>query len=528
MKERNYRNAFFGAVVIAVFFAIAAIYFWLHSPRGQTAQSGSVPVQASPPPAQDMQTQSANAAAQQAALAPVQISPQRLQSIGVKFAKVKRREVRDSLRVTGNVEIDEERQAYVQTRFPGWIQKVLADATFEYVRKGQPLFTIYSQELVSTQQEFLLALKNKQELANSKNVSGAQKEAGWLLEAARQRLEQWNVPQREIAELERKGQIQRDITVESPVSGYITERNALPNQFVQPETKLYTVADLSQVWIYGQVFQTDVGRIKPGDPAEVTVDAYPGRTFRGRVQQVLPQVDPSTRTVRVRLIFDNPGLLLKPGMYVSIELGLPLGKQLVMPASGVLQSGTRQIAFVDHGNGYLEPREIQTGARVGDDLIVLKGLNAGERIVSSANFLVDSESQIQAAVGQFAPPPPGAGGAGGTAAVSLPQQGANLEFSAEPSPPHKGNNLFRVKLTDSSGKPIVGAQVGLTFYMPAMPAMGMSAMRTSATLTDKGNGLYEGSGTLQSGGTWQLTITAQQNGQTLTSKQMNVSATGGM
>lgn len=528
MKERNYRNAFFAALAIAVLFAIAVIYLWLQSSRAQTVQPGSAPAQASPAPTEDMQTQSMAGAAPQVALAPVQISSQRLQRIGVKFAKVERRQVRDSLRVTGNVDIDEERQAYVQTRFPGWIQKVFADATYQYVRKGQPLFTIYSQELVSTEQEFLLALKNKQALENSQNVSGAQKEAGWLVEAARQRLQQWNVPQREIAQLEKTGQIQREIMVESPVSGYITERNALPNQFVQPETKLYTIADLSQVWIYAQVFQTDVGRLKTGDPATVTVDAYPGRIFRGKVQQILPQVDANTRTVRVRLIFENPGLLLKPGMYVNIELGLPLGRQLVIPASGVLQSGARQIAFVDHGNGYLEPREIQTGNRVGDDMVVLKGLSAGERIVSSANFLVDSESQIQAAVGQFAPPPPGAGGAGGTAAVSLPQQNASLEFSSDPSPPHKGNNIFRVKLTDASGKPLSGARVNVTFYMPAMPAMGMSAMRTSTILTDKGNGLYEASGTLGSGGTWQVTITAQQNGQTLASKQMNVSATGGM
>jgi Cu(I)/Ag(I) efflux system membrane fusion protein/cobalt-zinc-cadmium efflux system membrane fusion protein len=245
------------------------------------------------------------------------------------------------------------------------------------------------------------------------------------------------------------------------------------------------------------------------------------------VQQILPQVDAATRTVRVRLVFDNPGLLLKPGMYVNVELGVPLGKQLVIPASGVLQSGTRQTAFVDHGNGYLEPRQIETGLRVGDNFVVLKGLRAGERIVSSANFLVDSEAQLQAALGQFAPPPPGAGGAGGTAAMPLSQAGI-IEFNTEPSPPHKGGNTFRVKLTDASGNPITDAQVSVTFYMPAMPSMGMAAMKTTSTLSGKGNGLYEGTGELGSGGTWQVTITAQKNGQTLASKQMNVSATGGM
>ena len=527
MKERNYRTAFLATLVVAGALAIVAIYLWAQARSKQATQSPAAPAaQASSGQMEDMQTQSQPASAPQTTLAPVQLSPERSQSIGLKFATVQRKTVRDFLRVSGNVDIDEARVAYVQTRFPGWIQKVFADATYQYVRKGQPLFTIYSQDLVSTEQEFLLALKNKQALGGS--GSGASHEADWLVEAARQRLQQWNVPPHEIAELEKTAQVQREIPVESPVSGYITERNALPNQFVQPDTKLYTVTDLSQVWIYAQVFQTDVGRLRAGDPATVTVDAYPGRTFRGRVDQVLPQVDAATRTVRVRLIFDNRGLLLKPGMFVNIDLGLPLGPQLVIPASGALQSGTRQIAFVDRGGGYLEPREIQTGSRVGDDLIVLKGLKSGERIVSSANFLIDSESQIQAATGQFAPPPPGAGGAVGTAAVSIPQQNASLEFSTEPSPPHKGSNLFRVKLMDSSGKPVSGAQVSVTFYMPAMPAMGMAAMRTNATLNDKGNGLYEGSGTLGSGGTWQVTITAQQNGQLLASKQMNVSATGGM
>ena len=521
----NYRKAFFATVVIAIALAVALIYYARqpHTMPPQSTSGTASQIEPSAPSTQPAPQQTQNSTPN---LNPVQLSPERLQSIGVKFAVVKRQPVRDEIRVTGNVDVNEERLAYVQTRFPGWIQKVFADATYQYVRTGQPLFTIYSQELVSTEQEFLLALKNQQTLSQGHGT--AANEADWLVNAARERLRQWNVPDSEIARLQKTGQVQREITVPSPVSGYITERNALPNQFVQPETKLYTIADLSQVWAYAQVFQTDVGRLKTGDPATVTVDAYPGRIFRGRVQQILPQVDATTRTVRVRLVFENHGLLLKPGMYVNVDLGVPLGEQLVIPASGVLQSGARQIAFVDHGNGYLEPRQIETGSRIGDNFIALKGLKAGERIVASANFLIDSEAQLQAAMGQFAPPPPGAGGAGGTAAVSIPQQSAKLEFSSEPSPPRKGGNTFRVKLTDASGKPIAGAQVTVTFYMPAMPAMGMAAMDTKAVLTDKGNGLYEGSGELGSGGTWQVTITAQKNGQTLATKQMNVSATGGM
>jgi hypothetical protein len=230
-----------------------------------------------------------------------------------------------------------------------------------------------------------------------------------------------------------------------------------------------------------------------------------------------------TRTAKVRVVFSNPALQLKPGMFVNVSLKVPMGNQLVIPASGVLQSGTRQIAFVERSDGYIEPREVQLGSRVGDDFIVLKGLKAGEQIVTSANFLIDSESQLQAALGSFVPPPPGAGAAPATSA----SQG-NVELSSDPNPPHKGSNIFRVKLTDASGAPISGAEVSVTFFMPAMPAMGMTSMRTPVTLSDKGNGLYEGSGQLENGGTWQVTILAKKNGQPIATKQLSVNATGGM
>lgn len=316
--------------------------------------------------------------------------------------------------------------------------------------------------------------------------------------------------------------MQHDIEIDSPVSGYITERNALPNQYVQAESKLYTIADLSTAWVYANVAQTDVGRLKPGNAAIVTIDAYPGRRFIGRIDQILPQVDPMTRTVRVRLVFSNPNVVLKPGMYVNVTIGVPLGRQLVVPASAVLQSGTRQIAFIDHGHGYLEPRVIEAGPRVDDRVAVLKGLRLGERVVSSANFLVDSEAQLQAAMGSFAPPSSGA------AAMNAPAPQIGIDLSTEPDPPHKGANAVRIKLTGADGKPVTGAEVNVTFFMAAMPAMGMAAMRDMATLTDKGNGLYEGRVQLQTGGTWQVSVTAQRGGQTIATKQLSVSATGGM
>jgi Cu(I)/Ag(I) efflux system membrane fusion protein/cobalt-zinc-cadmium efflux system membrane fusion protein len=275
--------------------------------------------------------------------------------------------------------------------------------------------------------------------------------------------------------------------------------------------------------VQAQVFQNDLERIKVGDPATLTVSTFPGRTFRGRVDFIYPQLDMDTRTAKVRIVSPNSGLQLKPGMFVNVALKVPMGRQLVIPAGGVLQSGTRQIVFVERGDGYLEPREVKLGSRVGDDFIVLHGLRAGEQIVTSANFLIDSESQLQAALGSFVPPPPGAGAA---AAMNAPQVSA--EFISEPNPPQKGGNVFRVKLTGANGAPISGADVSVTFFMPAMPQMGMAAMRTPVALSDKGNGIYEGSGQLGSGGTWQTTILAKKDGQTIASKQLSVTATGGM
>src|SRR5258706_10543167 len=285
-------------------------------------------------------------------------------------------------------------------------------------------------------------------------VRGVASSAASLLDAAEERLKQWGVPQKEIARLESTGQVQSELEVESPVSGYITERNALPNLAVQPETRLYSVADLSTVWVLAEVFQNDLGRIKVGDRASLTVDSYLGRTFEGRVSFIYPQVDMTTRTARARLVFSNPGLKLAPGMFVNVMLKIAMGKQLVIPATGVLQSGTRQIVFVSRGHGYIEPREVQLSSRAGDDFIRFKGVKAGEEIVTSANFLIDSESHLQAALGTFVPPPPGAGAAG---PMNSPQ--AKAELTTEPDPPRKGGNTFRVRLTDASGAPIARAEV---------------------------------------------------------------------
>jgi Cu(I)/Ag(I) efflux system membrane fusion protein/cobalt-zinc-cadmium efflux system membrane fusion protein len=520
----HYRRAFWAALAANLVLLVVIVGLWSHSRAGT---SSAMPAAAPSPSGSSAGVVSQDSASVSGALAdpapaPLQISSQRLQSIGVRTGEVERRSVDDRILTTGNVTVDETKLAYVQTRFSGFIQKVFVNATYQYVRKGQPLFTIYSPELVSTERELLVAKQNQRELARSSDPEVA-RDAASLIDASAERLKQWDIPQREISRLGTDGRVQQDLEIDSPVSGYVTDREALPNKYVQPDTRLYTVTDLSTIWVLAQVFQNDLGRLKIGDLASLTVDAYPGRTFSGRVDFVYPDVDMTTRTARVRLKFPNPDLKLMPGMFVNVSLKVPMGEQLVIPATGVLQTGTRQIVFVDRGSGNLEPREVQLGAQVDDQFIVLHGLQAGERIVTSANFLIDSESQLQAAIGAFTPAPTGAAA---TPVASAAQ--AKAEFSTDPNPPQKGNNLVRVKLTDATGAPLEGAQVTVTFFMPAMPAMGMAAMRTAVDLSGQGKGVYEGQGKLQSGGTFQVTILAQKKGQIVATQQLAVSVTGGM
>ena len=518
---KTYRTGFLLALIANVVLAGIAVGLWVRYRPVQPPVTRSQAGMATPAQAPEDSTVTAPVQAE-APLVPVQISAQRLQSIGVKMGRVERKVVEDEIRTTGNVAVDETRLAYVQVRFSGYIQKVFADATYQYVRRGQPLFTIYSPDLVATQREYLVAKQNLSNVAQS-TVPGVAAGAASMLDAAAERLKQWDVPQQEIDRLDSAGQIRQELEITSPVSGYIIERNALPGVAVQPEMRLYTIADLSTVWVQAQVFQSDLGRIRVGNPASLTVNTFPDRTFTGRVDFIYPQVDMDTRTARVRVVFPNPSLRLTPGMFVDVALKLPMGRQLVIPASGVLQSGTRQIAFVERGDGYLEPREVELGPRVGEELIVRKGLAAGERIVTSANFLVDSESQLRAALESFVPPGPGEGAAPATGAPE-----AGIDLTSDPSPPRKGRNVFRVKLTEAAGAPISGAEVSVTFLMPGMPQMGMAAIRVPVTLSEKGNGLYEGSGELESGGAWQVSIVARKSGQTIASKQLSVNVAGGI
>lgn len=326
----------------------------------------------------------------------VHIDTEKQQIIGVRYGQAEYTSGGQNIRAQGKVAMDETRVTHVHTRTDGWIDKVFVNFTGDLVRRGQPMLTIYSPELLATQQEYLLALQAKN-IMKGATIPGAINDSDMLVSAARKRLELWSLSDQQIEQIRETGRPVTNVTLYSPVAGYVTARNAFENQKVSADTDLYTVADLSQVWVIANVFEYEAPQVHVGQPATVSLPFAGGKTFRARVSYIQPQVDPATRTIPVRLELANPGLALKPEMFVDVELSVPQARQLTVPAEAVLDSGLKKIAFVDHGNGYFEPREVVTGQKIGDRVAILRGLAAGERVVTSGNFLISSESQLKSA-----------------------------------------------------------------------------------------------------------------------------------
>jgi Cu(I)/Ag(I) efflux system membrane fusion protein len=326
------------------------------------------------------------------------ISLQRLQSIGVKFVIAAPRQLDKVIRTVGRVDFDERRLAHVNIKIGGWIDRLLVGTTGEKVRRGEVLFTLYSPDLVATQQEYLLALQARERLGSSEFpevASGAHA----TLAVARRRLELWDIEERHIDELERTGEVLRTLPIHAPLSGTVINKVALAGMHVEAGEELYTIADLTRVWVLGDIYEYELPLIRIGQAAKVSLSYAPDTEFQARIGFVYPTVDPQTRTAKVRFELDNPAELLKPGMFADVELAIPLGVRLAVPKDAVLESGERQLIFIHHRDGRIEWRPAKTGVRSGDWVEILEGLSPGEHIVSSANFLLDSESQLKAAVG---------------------------------------------------------------------------------------------------------------------------------
>ncbi len=325
------------------------------------------------------------------------VSPEKQQLIGVQYGVVESAAGVRSFRATGKVAVDETRVARIHARIEGWVDKVFVDYVGKRVEKGQPLLTIYSPELVASQQEYLLALKGR-EIMRRSTLEGAIADSRSLVAAARKRLELWELSDAQIDEVARTGKPLTYVTLEAPAGGYVLTRNAFPKQRIMPDTELYTIADLSRVWILADIYEYEAEAVRVGQSTRVSLPYAIGKSFSAQVSYIQPQVDPVTRTLKVRLEAPNPGLWLKPDMYVDVEFRIDLPRRITVPASAVLDSGLKKTVFVDRGNGYLEPRQVETGERFGDRVEVRRGLAPGERIVVSGTFLIDSESQLKAAV----------------------------------------------------------------------------------------------------------------------------------
>lgn len=450
----------------------------------------------------------------------VTIDPQRQQLIGVRLAPVTREPIAAVVRTTGVVRYDETRLSDVNVKLDGWIRDLRVDYTGQFIQKDQPLFTLYSPDLLATQNEYLLALKTRDQLQGSA-IADAREYADRVVEAARQRLALWDLPPEEIAGLEERRQSRDAIVFRSPVSGFVIEKQALQGMHVMPGQMLYKVADLSVVWVEADVYEQEMANVRAGQRAMVTLDAYPGEHFAGRAIYIYPFVEENTRTVKVRFQFANRGGRLKPGMYANVELQGAGGTSLTVPSNAVLDSGTEQIVFVAQGNGYFTPRRVKIGRRLKDSIEVLDGLKDGDQVATGATFFLDSESQLRAGLQNYEAP------ASATAPAGKPPAEAaalDITFRLQPDPPKTGENTFEVAVKDAAGAPVTDADVSVQLFMPAMPTMNMPAMRNDTKLPHVGGGVYRGPGQVMMTGRWDATVSVSKGGQPLGRKQLAVVA----
>jgi RND family efflux transporter MFP subunit len=443
------------------------------------------------------------------------VAPEKQQLIGMRSVAAETGTLTKDIRIVGKVSYDETKLTHIHSKVSGYIEEVFADSVGKAVRAGDPLFTIYSPDLVATEQDFLLALRSRSLLRESTVPSAAQG-AENLVSAARERLRLWDVTDRELQSLETQGKVKRAIAVYSPVSGVVMERAAYHHgTFVDSSKDLFTIVDLSRVWVLGELYETDIPFVRAGQAAEIELPySGGGRRLRGRVEFIYPFLDPKSRTVQLRMEFPNPGLLLKPEMFTNITMAVSIGRQVLVPQDAVMNTGTEQYVFIDKGSGYVQPRQVKVSADSGDKAGIQEGLKPGERVVTGANFLIDSESRLKGAFEGM-----------GTPSQVPKEAAANQSVSVEvldPKTAKTGMNPIRLLVKDAAGKPITGAQVDVGLFMPKMGSM--ASMSSSATLAEAGSGVYTGRIEFVMAWTWQTTVTVRRNGNVVGIAQTSITA----
>jgi Cu(I)/Ag(I) efflux system membrane fusion protein len=385
-SETKWRCILVGVAVGGVLAGLAGGYFTAHMMMSDMAGMKDMPMKGM----KDMQRTAPTGA--------VAVPAVMRQLIGVRSAPAAVAPLTQEIRTVGTVDYDERGYSQVTLKVSGWVREVFVDSVGRPVRKGEPLFTLYSPDLLATQDEYLLALKAKAQLGASP-LAEAKENAAALVASARERLRLWDLTDAQIAALEQRGKAEPVLTVYAPASGIVLKREALPGKYVEPNTTLYKVADISTAWIYADIYESEVAAVKLNQPASVEFAAYPGETLRAKVTYIAPSLNEAARTVRVRLELPNPGLKLKPGMFGTVTLRTNSAKALVVPKEAVLDTGLRQLVFLDRGQGVYQPYPVKLGRRSQDQVEVLDGIKEGDRVVTSANFLLDAESKLASAGG---------------------------------------------------------------------------------------------------------------------------------
>jgi RND family efflux transporter MFP subunit len=451
--------------------------------------------------------------------ASVQMTEDEQRSIGLQTAVVQHRMTRRELLAVARVEEPETQLTSISMRIGGRIDKLHVDFTGQQVRRGQPIAQIYSPEVLTSAEEYKLAIENRKRLASSAEsqaISGADD----LVAASRRRLELWGLTPQQIDTIVTSDKPQIDLTIFSPASGIVTERKVTQGQYVNAGDALYTVTDLSRVWVKADIYEIDLHQVHVGQAVEISSESVPGAKLRGQVGFLEPMVNAQTRTTAARIEVSNPGMRLRPGMYVQVRFAVSGQHSLAVPRSAVVDTGTRKLVYVARSSGVFEAHEVQLGPVADDYYPVSAGLREGDRIVTEGNFMLDSQTRISGGMsGMF----------GGSKEFNQQQTAPEstqfkVSFRSDPATPQGGTEAaLHVSVQDAAGQPAKDAQVKVTLFMPAMPAMGMGEMRATAALTSMG-AEYVGTIKVPTAGTWAVTVEATRGGQVLTTYRTSLNA----
>jgi Cu(I)/Ag(I) efflux system membrane fusion protein len=457
----------------------------------------------------------------------VELSDAEQNAAGIQLAEVRLQPLVTEVSAFGRVEQPESQLSTISARVAGRIDKLYLQYTGQNVQRGQMIAEVFSTELLAASDEYRLALDSRKQLGSAAEPD-ALRAADDLVSASRRRLELWGLTTAQIDHIA-SGRNSADVAIYSNTSGTVVERKVTQGQYVNAGDMLYSVADFSTVWVKADVYEADLPQIRPRQPVEITSDALSGRTIHGYVEFIEPQATSETRTIPVHIHVANPGMQLRPGMFVRAVFALHHENALTVPRSAILDTGTRKLVYVAKANGVFEAREVQTGAPNNDLFPVMAGLKPGERVVTNGNFLIDSQTRLSGGMtGLFGGSKEFAGNEGHGGGPSESQNAvpkmAKLTYRTEPdSVKGAAPAKFLVTLSDGEGKPVTDAQVTVTFVMPAMPAMNMPEMRAKGDLSWTGKE-YGGTIDVPTAGSWNVIVEATRNGAVLASQHARITA----